>query len=76
MKLIKHLINIAFLWSLPYVGLMLFWLLTFCQFSYKAVLVDGTWIGFVLVFWFIALLLYTISLDSEDEITLFNKTNK
>ena len=69
MKGIKHLINIALLWSLPYIGLMLFWLLTFCQFSYKAILTEGPWIRFVLVFWFVSLLLYAISLGSEDEIT-------
>ena len=73
MKLIKHLINVAFLWSLPYASLLFFWLLTLCQFSYAAAITSTVWAVVVFFYSLMALILYGVSVDTEDEITLFSK---
>lgn len=73
MKLIKHLINIAFLWSLPYLALVFFWLLTLCQFSYKSAITSGVWAFTVTLYSIGALIVYFVCLEEEDEITLFSK---
>lgn len=71
MKAIKHLINVAFLWSLPYACLLFFWLLTLCQFSYKAAITSSVWAVVVSFYSFMALILYSLNNGSEDDITLF-----
>ena len=73
MKAIKHLINVAFLWSLPYASLLFFWLLTLCQFSYVAAITSTVWAVVVFFYSLMALILYGVSVDTEDEITLFSK---
>lgn len=76
MKLIKQMIDLAFLWSLPYAALAFFWLLSLCQFSYKAAVTSDVFIVCVFVFALISSIIYGVSVGEEDEITLFNKTNK
>lgn len=70
MKAIKHLINIAFLWAIPYVCLVFFWILTLCQFSYMAVVTSGIWAVVVAFYSFMTLILYSLNNGSEDDIKI------
>jgi hypothetical protein len=70
MKAIKHLINIAFLWTLPYTCLLFFWLLTLCQFDYKWVVMQPLWIIIVGFYSVLAVVLYSMNNGSEDDIKI------
>lgn len=70
MKIIKHLINIMFLWSIPYIMLAFFMVLTWFSFAYTDVVTSGVW-NIVLFFYCLAIgLLYLISLGETDEMSI------
>jgi hypothetical protein len=74
MKLIKHLINIMFLWSIPFILLAFFMLITGFSFSYQAAVTSEIWI--VIMFFYCALsaILYIVSSGEVDELSII-KTN-
>ena len=74
MKLIKHLINIMFLWSIPFILLAFFMLITWFSFSYTYVIKTELWI--VIMFFYCALtaIIYFISAGEVDELSII-KTN-
>ena len=71
MKPIKHIINLAFLWSLPYAALLFFWLLTLCQFSYTSVITSTVWAVIIFFYTLFSVVIYSCNNGSEDDITLF-----
>ncbi len=70
MKLIKHLINIMFLWSIPYILLAFFMLITWFSFSYREVIISGLWNVILFFYCLLTALLYMISLGETDEMSI------
>ena len=70
MKLIKHLINIMFLWSIPFILLGMFLLLTGLSFSYRAAVGSTLWISVNFFYCLLTLIIYTISVGETDEMSI------
>ena len=71
MKLIKHLINIMFLWSIPFILLAFFMLITLFSFSYVAAVTSELWIIIMFFYCIISAILYMVSSGEEDEMSIF-----
>jgi hypothetical protein len=70
MKLIKHLINIMFLWSIPFIMLAFLDVLTWFSFSYTAAVTSTLWITIMFFYCLIASILYGLSSGQEDDMSL------
>ena len=70
MKLIKHLINVMFLWSIPFILLGFFLVITGFSFSYQAAVTTEIWI--VVMFFYCALsaIIYMVSAGEMDELSI------
>lgn len=71
MKVIKHLINIMFLWSIPFILLAFFMLITLFSFSYVAAVTSELWIIIMFFYCIISAILYMVSSGEEDEMSIF-----
>jgi len=70
MKLIKHLINIMFLWSIPYILLAFFMVLTWFSFEYHAAITSALWISVDFFYCLGTVLLYLVSEGDIDEMSI------
>jgi hypothetical protein len=70
MKIIKHLINIMFLWSIPYILTAFFLVLTWFAFSYVAVVTSGVWITFTFFYCMITGMMYMIGSGEVDDMSI------
>jgi hypothetical protein len=70
MKLIKHLINIMFLWSIPFILLGFLNLLTWFSFSYTAAVTSTLWISIMFFYCLMASILYMVASGEEEDMSL------
>jgi hypothetical protein len=70
MKLIKHLINIMFLWSIPFILLAFLNVLTWWSFSYTAAVTSNVWIVVMFFYCLMASILYMVSSGEEEDMSL------
>jgi hypothetical protein len=70
MKLIKHVINIMFLWSIPFILLALYMLLTLFSFSYKTAVTSEIWKVVMLYYCVITAVIYMVSSGKEDDMSI------
>jgi hypothetical protein len=70
MKLIKHLINIMFLWSIPFILLGFFLLVTGFSFSYRAAITSEVWIVVMFFYCLLTAILYMVSSGETDEMSI------
>jgi hypothetical protein len=70
MKLIKHLINIMFLWSIPFILLAFFMLITLFSFSYTAAVTSDVWICVMFFYCIFTAILYAVSSGEEDDMSI------
>jgi hypothetical protein len=74
MKLIKHLINIMFLWSIPFILLAFFMVLTWFSFSYVAAVTSQLWTVVIFFYCVLTAIIYIVSVGEVDELSII-KTN-
>ena len=70
MKLIKHLINIMFLWSIPFILLGFFNILTWFSFSYVAAVTSNVFIVVMFFYCLLSATLYGVSSGQEDDMSI------
>lgn len=70
MKLIKHLINIMFLWSIPFIMLAFFMLVTWFSFSYREVITSGVWVAIMFFYCLMTVIMYAIGNEEEDALCI------
>jgi hypothetical protein len=70
MKLIKHLINIMFLWSIPFILVAFIDLLTWWSFSYIETVTSTLWISIMFFYCLMASILYVVASGEEDDMSL------
>ena len=70
MKLIKHLINIMFLWSIPFILLGFFLILTWFSFSYVAAVTSTLWITIMFFYCLLSAILYGVTSGEEEDMSL------
>ena len=70
MKLIKHLINIMFLWSIPFILLGFFMVLTLFSFSYTAAVTSNVFIVIMFFYCLLSAILYGVSLGEVDDMSI------
>jgi hypothetical protein len=70
MKLIKHLINIMFLWSIPFILLGFINLLTWFSFSYTAAVTSNVFIVVIFFYFLMASILYGVSSGEIDDMSI------
>ena len=70
MKLIKHLINIMFLWSIPFILLGFFTILTWFSFSYTAAVTSNVFIVVMFLYCLFTAILYGVSSGEEDDMSI------
>ena len=70
MKLIKHIINIMFLWSIPFILLAFFMVLTWFSFSYTAAVTSSVWITVMFFYCLLSAILYGVSSGQEDDMSI------
>jgi hypothetical protein len=75
MKVIKHLINIMFLWSIPYMVIAFFMLITWFSFSYTEAVTSGIFITVQFFYCLITFIMYGVLSEDEDESISLLKTN-
>jgi len=70
MKVIKHLINIMFLWSIPYILLAFFMLITWFSFSYTAAVQSQVWNVIMFFYCLLTAMMYMVSSGEEDDMSI------
>lgn len=71
MKLIKNLVNLMFLYCVPFILLGLFCLLTAFSFKYSNAVTSNVWIVVITLYSITVTILYGVSLDEEDELSIW-----
>jgi hypothetical protein len=71
MKIIKHLVNIMFLYSIPFILLGFFCLITAFSFKYTDAVVSSVWISVVGIYCVIATLMYAVCAEEEDAMMIW-----
>jgi hypothetical protein len=71
MKLIKHLVNIMFLYSIPFILLAFFCLLTAFSFNYIDAVTSSVWIAVVGMYSLVSTLVYAVSAEDEDAMAIW-----
>ena len=71
MKLIKHLVNIMFLYSIPFILLGFFCVITAFSFKYTDAVTSSVWVAIVGMYCIIATMVYAISAEEEDAIAIW-----
>ena len=67
MKIIKHLINIMFLWSIPYIITAFFLVLTWFSFNYVDAVTSSVYVAFMFFYCLISFIVYGISNEEEGD---------
>jgi hypothetical protein len=75
MKLIKHIINIMFLWSIPYMLVAFFLLTTWFSFSYTEAVTSGVFVAVQFFYSLITFIMYGVLSEDNDESISLLKTN-
>jgi hypothetical protein len=70
MKIIKHLINIMFLWSIPYILLAFFMLITLLSFNYTDVVQSTVWNTIIFFYCMLTAIMYGVSSGEEDDMSI------
>jgi len=70
MKLIKHVINIMFLWSIPFILLAFFMLLTLFSFNYITAVTSEIWKVVMFFYCVITTVLYVVSSGEMDDMSI------
>lgn len=71
MKLIKHLANLFFLWTIPYMIVFMFYLLTLASFSYISCVTSNGWILVYAIYFIMIMIMYFSCVDSDQDLKLF-----
>ena len=71
MKIIKHLVNIMFLYSIPFILLGFFCVITAFSFKYTDAVTSSVWIAVVGMYCIIATLMYAVSAEEEDAMMIW-----
>lgn len=70
MKLIKHLINIMFLWSIPFILVGFIDILTWFSFSYVEAVTSTLFISIMFFYCLLASILYGVSSGDIDDMSI------
>jgi hypothetical protein len=70
MKLIKHVINIMFLWSIPFILLAFFMLITLFSFNYITAVTSEIWKVVMFFYCVITTVLYVVSSGEMDDMSI------
>jgi len=71
MKLIKHLANLFFLWTIPYMIVFMFYLLTLASFSYIGCVTSNGWILVYAIYFIMIMIMYFSCVDNDQDLKLF-----
>ena len=71
MKIIKHVVNLMFLYSIPFILLGLFCILSAFSFKYTDAVTSSVWIAVVGMYCIIATLMYAVSAEEEDAMMIW-----
>jgi len=71
MKLIKHLVNIMFLYSIPFILLGFFCVITAFSFKYTDAVTSSVWVAVVGMYCIIATMVYAISAEEDDTMAIW-----
>lgn len=66
MKLINHLLNLMFLWSIPFIMVAFFYLLTLFSFSYVSCVTSDVWIFLYSVYFMMSFIAYGVIEEDDD----------
>ena len=70
MKIIKHVINIMFLWSIPHILLAFVLLITGLIYNYHIAVTSEIWIVVMFFYFTITAIMYGVSSGEEDEMKI------
>lgn len=70
MKIIKHLINIMFLWSIPHILLAFILLITGLIYNYHAAVTSEVWIVVMFFYCIITAIMYAVSSGEVDDMSI------
>lgn len=71
MKIIKHVVNLMFLYSIPFILLGFFCVITAFSFKYTDAVTSSVWIAVVGMYCIIATLMYAVSAEEEDAMMIW-----
>lgn len=67
MKLIKHLVNIMFLYSIPFILLGFFCVISAFSFKYTDAVTAGVWVAVVAMYTLCITIVYAVSAEEEED---------
>jgi len=70
MKIIKHVINIMFLWSIPHILLAFVLLITGLIYNYHMAVTSELWIVVMFFYFIITAIMYAVSSGEDDEMKI------
>ena len=70
MKLIKHVINIMFLWSIPFILLAFILLITGLIYNYHMAITSKLWVVVMLFYCVTTAIMYGVSSGEKDEMKI------
>jgi hypothetical protein len=70
MNLIKHVINIMFLWSIPFILLAFILLITGLIYNYHMAVTSELWIVVMFFYFIITAIMYAVSSGEDDEMKI------
>lgn len=70
MKIIKHLINIMFLWSIPHILLAFVLLITGLIYNYHTAVTSEIWIVVMFFYCIITAIMYAVSSGEVDDMSI------
>ena len=69
-KFIKHVINVTFLWSIPFILLAFFLLITGLIYNYNIAITSVIWKAVMFFYFITTFVLYVVSSGKEDDISI------
>jgi hypothetical protein len=70
MKLIKHVINIMFLWSIPFILLAFILLITGLIYNYHIAVTSEVWVVVMFFYCIITAIMYMVSSGEVDDMSI------
>ena len=70
MRLIKHLLNLFFLWTIPYMIVFMFYLLTIASFGYVECVTSNPWILAYSIYFIMIMIMYFSCTDDDTDLKL------
>lgn len=70
MKIIKHLINIMFLWSIPHILLAFVLLITGLIYNYHIAVTSEIWVVVMFFYFIITAIMYAVSSGEIDDMSI------